>query len=374
MGETLSTPVTQKCTSEETAVTDGEQLRVGVSAMQGWRVSMEDDHSVALGLPPDLRQARDDCTGPPALSCCAVFDGHGGCWAAQSAAARLLTHLQAALQLGIARKRLAAAKLLQPRLAPPTGFDPVVVRQFALWVGPPPPPEFVRPPLPVELVPPPPPLSSAEGGSALHAETNPASPKTPSPRGGCGAEFAAERECLEQSELGAAVIGGLLQLDEWLYTAGQQRRQQQQQQTETGAGSLAAAAAASRPESPISVDRSGSTAVVCLLCSKWVLVANLGDSRAVLCRGPDAETVPLSEDQKPTHPAERTRIEAAGNRSLPDCAAGAGADGGDFCCWCWFLLVVVVVVVVIFAGGGVVGGGAAAARWWCLASSCSSIR
>lgn len=39
-------------------------------------------------------------------------------------------------------------------------------------------------------------------------------------------------------------------------------------------------------------------------------VANAGDSRAVLCRGPDA--IALSHDHKPASEAEKTRITAAG--------------------------------------------------------------
>jgi protein phosphatase 1G len=39
-------------------------------------------------------------------------------------------------------------------------------------------------------------------------------------------------------------------------------------------------------------------------------VANAGDSRAVLCRGPDA--IALSEDHKPASEVERNRITAAG--------------------------------------------------------------
>lgn len=39
-------------------------------------------------------------------------------------------------------------------------------------------------------------------------------------------------------------------------------------------------------------------------------MANAGDSRAVLCRGPDA--VALSHDHKPASEAEKSRIQAAG--------------------------------------------------------------
>merc|ERR1740138_1317176 len=64
----------------------------------------------------------------------------------------------------------------------------------------------------------------------------------------------------------------------------------------------------------------GSTAVVALVeCEgppaqlgypKRIVVANCGDSRAVLCRG--GEAVALSEDQKPDVASERERIERAG--------------------------------------------------------------
>ncbi|XP_051196447.2 probable protein phosphatase 2C 37 [Lolium perenne] len=58
----------------------------------------------------------------------------------------------------------------------------------------------------------------------------------------------------------------------------------------------------------------GSTAVVALLVRDRLIVANCGDSRAVLSRGLDA--VPLSVDQKPDRPDEMARIEAAGGRVL----------------------------------------------------------
>ncbi|OLQ09668.1 putative protein phosphatase 2C 5 [Symbiodinium microadriaticum] len=41
-----------------------------------------------------------------------------------------------------------------------------------------------------------------------------------------------------------------------------------------------------------------------------IVVANLGDSRAIVCRG--GEAIPLSEDHKPEAPTERERIEKAG--------------------------------------------------------------
>ncbi|KAF5460556.1 hypothetical protein F2P56_020420 [Juglans regia] len=58
----------------------------------------------------------------------------------------------------------------------------------------------------------------------------------------------------------------------------------------------------------------GSTAVVVLVGKEEVVVANCGDSRAVLCR--DGVAVPLSHDHKPDRPDERERVEAAGGRVI----------------------------------------------------------
>ena len=63
-------------------------------------------------------------------------------------------------------------------------------------------------------------------------------------------------------------------------------------------------------------DTSGATALACLVTPTHVLVANCGDSRAVLFQSEGGEwhAAPLSHDQKPDNPAERARIEAAGAR------------------------------------------------------------
>ncbi|KAL7159924.1 hypothetical protein ABFS83_01G060500 [Erythranthe nasuta] len=56
--------------------------------------------------------------------------------------------------------------------------------------------------------------------------------------------------------------------------------------------------------------RMGSTAVVVLVGKTEVVVANCGDSRAVLCRG--GAVVAMSTDHKPDREDEKQRIEAAG--------------------------------------------------------------
>lgn len=58
----------------------------------------------------------------------------------------------------------------------------------------------------------------------------------------------------------------------------------------------------------------GSTAVVAIVTPDKVIVANCGDSRAVLCR--NGKAVPLSVDHKPDRPDELSRIQAAGGRVL----------------------------------------------------------
>ncbi|XP_039041606.1 probable protein phosphatase 2C 24 [Hibiscus syriacus] len=61
-------------------------------------------------------------------------------------------------------------------------------------------------------------------------------------------------------------------------------------------------------------DAVGSTAVVAILTPDKVVVANCGDSRAVLCR--NGKPVPLSSDHKPDRPDELNRIEEAGGRVI----------------------------------------------------------
>ncbi|OMO98013.1 phosphatase 2C (PP2C)-like protein [Corchorus olitorius] len=65
---------------------------------------------------------------------------------------------------------------------------------------------------------------------------------------------------------------------------------------------------------PMEVALGGSTAVVALLTPEHIVVANCGDSRAVLCRG--GKAIPLSFDHKPDRSDELARIEAAGGRVI----------------------------------------------------------
>ncbi|PSR95086.1 Protein like [Actinidia chinensis var. chinensis] len=61
-------------------------------------------------------------------------------------------------------------------------------------------------------------------------------------------------------------------------------------------------------------DAVGSTAVVAIVTPEKIIVANCGDSRAVLCR--NGKAVALSTDHKPDRPDELNRIQAAGGRVI----------------------------------------------------------
>lgn len=61
----------------------------------------------------------------------------------------------------------------------------------------------------------------------------------------------------------------------------------------------------------------GCTAVVCCVRPDSIVVANAGDSRAVLCR--EGRAIDMSEDHKPNLPSECARIENAGGCVLNQC-------------------------------------------------------
>ncbi|XP_022754682.1 probable protein phosphatase 2C 53 isoform X2 [Durio zibethinus] len=67
-------------------------------------------------------------------------------------------------------------------------------------------------------------------------------------------------------------------------------------------------------QEPVAPETVGSTAVVALICSSHIIIANCGDSRAVLCRG--KEPMALSVDHKPNREDEYERIEAAGGKVI----------------------------------------------------------
>lgn len=67
-------------------------------------------------------------------------------------------------------------------------------------------------------------------------------------------------------------------------------------------------------QDPIAPENVGSTAVVAIVSPSQLVIANCGDSRAVLSRG--GKAIPLSSDHKPEREDELSRIEAAGGRVI----------------------------------------------------------
>ena len=59
-------------------------------------------------------------------------------------------------------------------------------------------------------------------------------------------------------------------------------------------------------------DHSGSCALTAVVGGGKVVTAHVGDSRAVLCTGPEARAVRLTEDHKPDRADEKARIEGMG--------------------------------------------------------------
>ncbi|KAK8045131.1 hypothetical protein PG993_005155 [Apiospora rasikravindrae] len=79
MGQTLSEPIVDK----ESQKGEDARMLYGVSAMQGWRISMEDAHCSVLNLiKSDSEEAKQHSSQ---LSFFGVFDGHGGDKVAQFA-------------------------------------------------------------------------------------------------------------------------------------------------------------------------------------------------------------------------------------------------------------------------------------------------
>ncbi|KAH9425323.1 hypothetical protein DERP_005928, partial [Dermatophagoides pteronyssinus] len=74
MGQAFSEPVTEKESSTE----KNDKFIVASSSIQGWRISMEDAHTILLSMPDD-----------PEASFFAIFDGHGGAKVANYASENL---------------------------------------------------------------------------------------------------------------------------------------------------------------------------------------------------------------------------------------------------------------------------------------------
>lgn len=75
MGQTLSEPVVEKISDEGA----DDCVVYGLSAMQGWRISMEDAHAAVLDLQNETEGQQHQPVGADKrLAFFGVYDGHGG--------------------------------------------------------------------------------------------------------------------------------------------------------------------------------------------------------------------------------------------------------------------------------------------------------
>lgn len=239
MGNLLGSPKTDKETHTGTTTCGVEY---GVSSMQGWRIHMEDAHICEPNLYAQALQRTEEAATKIVLeghSLFAVFDGHGGSFAALYAGAnlcRVLSH--------------------QPKFV-----------AYATFV-------HERPEKEKDL------------------------PGT------------AERLKYIQSGLGlleGALRDAFIEIDREILLAVQGRPVTNANQPYHDDSQNPATEA---PQ-PNKDEDSGSTAVVVVLTPQWVVCANAGDSRSVLCKQGNTP-VPMSYDHKPDDDDEERRIKAAG--------------------------------------------------------------
>lgn len=108
MGAFLDKPKTEK----HTATGSGNGLRFGFSAMQGWRVEMEDAHAAVVDLPPGLQE----------WSYFGVFDGHAGASVSKYCADNLLGSILAADDFRAATKTASCPNADQLKSGTIAGF------------------------------------------------------------------------------------------------------------------------------------------------------------------------------------------------------------------------------------------------------------
>ena len=269
MGNLLGSPATDK----ETHVgRTPEGLEFGVSSMQGWRVHMEDAHICEPKIYAMEGDVKIELSGH---SLFAVFDGHGGTFAAEYAGLNMLRVLSRQ------EKFVQYAKFHQERQAKELQFSDEERVQYvragldllegALRDA------FVD--LDREI------FRATQGHVDPHANTHYHPPNT---------SHSATDQAMDTSS------------------------------TEHNSGTENADTVLPNLPTPAQNDYedSGTTAVVVMLTPQWIICANAGDSRAVVSKQSN-KAIPLSYDHKPDDEEELRRIRAAGGYVT----AGGRVDG-----------------------------------------------
>lgn len=274
MGAYLAKPITSK-ESEDGSFS---QVQYGSSAMQGWRVNMEDEHI-----------SKEFCPGS-GMGLFAVFDGHGG----KESSTFCKKHFQQQLQARVeANKGDIAVSLRQAFHQMDTMMrDPSRTAEIASMSH-----------------------AAAKESAAKEVSGSPkagGSPVKPAPAPTVGEKAASMVKASVNSALDEArKKGKLTQKEAMELMIKMMAVQRMEKPGAKGGGEGAddapgAAAASAKPEGV----QAGCTANVLVLTKTEIFVANAGDSRAVLCNAGNA--IALSVDHKPNDAVERDRIEKAG--------------------------------------------------------------
>ena len=263
---------------------EGNGLQFAVSAMQGWRVDMEDSHSMKTDLAPNLQGA----------SYFAVFDGHAGDFVSKYAA----ENLWEVVRLIFEGSGLAAGDncVILEETVPKNGNESRTTPSSS-------------------------PSTPSEGGGITDKDSDgKQSSLLPDTESSNKMEDASETEkklvrnrsnsekqCLpiDLDHFKASIRQGFLELDEKLKGL---------------------------PRFVSGDERSGSTAIVTIVTNTHIVFANCGDSRALLSRN-GGQIAFATVDHKPYNENEKLRIEKAGGSVIIQRVNGSLAVSralGDF--------------------------------------------
>jgi len=261
MGSYLDKPVTDK----ESENGEGNGTVWGASAMQGWRTGMEDAHITSAAMSGELSS----------LSLFAVFDGHGGkevaLFCKEQVPPAFREHLAKATSSGSSQPAAIGDAMtrtylqMDDMLRLPEHYTKAFPKSFA---------------------------QSADGSTGA-----------PKPR----VVQMMEQKLKERVEADMAQARNSGKIDQE-----EAQKLSQRMSMLKKLENYTSVEGVTMPDMDTVGPAStcGCTAVSVVLTPSHIICANVGDSRAVLCRGATAK--PLSEDHKPNNPGERARIEAAG--------------------------------------------------------------
>jgi len=272
MGNTLDTPVTEKetCTGKVANSLEGSELVFGVSSCQGWRINHEDTFTCEPCLCVQEKPL-------PGHSLFAVFDGHGGVFAADFARDNfynIFCQQQALLEystrcmVGFPQKHKSRKK--KDRRTKGNGES----------------------------------VFSMNGSTVVEDEDG------------------SLRELLK-----SALRATFIEVDRQMLIKMNQTREEQQEEQQQATVSIGTDEEHGDKGQGYDLFDAGTAAVVVVFTPMYIICANAGDCRSILCkrRGTtynSIDIVPLSSDHKPDNPEEERRIVNAGGS-----VSGGKVDG-----------------------------------------------